>query len=109
MRRGTWVMRWWGRCGLIGAVLLVLLGSGTVVFDRNADGIDDGGLNLCTPLHPLVPNSLMTNSLVVNPNLPSLLLLSEFLHSPRSPPRHRAMIIFSGTRSRCSYPNETHT
>ncbi len=95
-------MRWWDRSGLIETARLMLLGSGTVVFDRNADGVDDGGLDLCAPPHPLVPDPLMTNSLLVNPNLLSLLLLSEGLHSPRSPPRHRAMRIFSGTRSRCS-------
>jgi hypothetical protein len=109
MRRGAWVKRWWGRSALIGAALVVLLGSGTVLFDRNADGVDDGGLDLCAPPHPQVPDPLIATYLVVNPNLSSLLLLPGFLHSPRSPPKHGPVRIFSGIRSRSSYLNEYHT
>lgn len=50
MRRGAWMKSWWGRAGLIGAAFLVLLGSGTVLFDRNGDGVDDGGLDMRAPM-----------------------------------------------------------
>ena len=91
---------------LIGAALLVLLGSGTVMFDRNGDGVDDGGLDLCSPPHPRVPEPLITYYLVANPTLPSL---PGFLDTPRLPPKHLAMVIFSGTRSRCLSLNANHT
>ena len=79
--------RWCGESVLIGAALLVFLVSGTVLFDRNADGVDDGGLDLWGPAHPLVPDPLIANRFVSSVTLPSLLLLTGFLSSPRSPPK----------------------
>ena len=78
---------WWGRAGLIGAALLVLLGSGTVLFDHNGDGLDDGGLDLCGPLPLPVPGPRSMAQLISTVDLPRLLLLAGFLPSPRSPPR----------------------
>ncbi len=77
--------RWWGRSVLIGVVLMVLLGSSTVMFDRNTDGVDDGGLDLYLPRRPHVPEPLITNYLFANSNLPSL---PGFLHTPQPPPKH---------------------
>jgi hypothetical protein len=80
------VKSWWGRAGLIGAAPAVLLGSGTVLFDRNGDGVDDGGLDLCGPLPLPVPDPRSMAHLVSTVDLPRLLLLAGFLPSPRSPP-----------------------
>ena len=78
---------WSGKSALLWAELLVLLVSGTVLFDRNADGVDDDGLDLWGPAHPLVPDPLISNRSVSSVTLPSLLLLTGFLSSPRSPPK----------------------
>ncbi len=47
MIRAVWLKRWWGPGAAFAAALLVLTPSGSFLFDRNYDGADDGGPDVC--------------------------------------------------------------
>ena len=78
--------RWWGKGALIALAFLILVGAGTFLFDRNSDGVDDGGLDFWTPQAAPVAAPLFSGVAIISLTLTSALLLPGFLSSPRSPP-----------------------
>lgn len=89
MRRSAWTKSWWGRGLLIATGLSLLVACGTLLFDCNNDGIDDGGLAMWIATGSPVPVPLAAGRLATPERPPTTLRLVSFCASPRSPPCSR--------------------
>lgn len=83
----TWRNGWWGRGALLAVALVVLAASGSFLFDRNSDGIDDGGLDLCLGPGALVHAPLFAGLVIISFLGPNALFSPASRPFPRSPPR----------------------
>ncbi len=78
--------RWWPRFVVL-VLVATLIGPGaSLVFDRNGDGIDDGGLALCLPETFEAPRVAAVALLKVTLSGPRPALVSGLCVNPRSPP-----------------------
>ena len=86
MKPPSWTRTGWARVTLgAAAVWLVAIGW-AYLFDRNGDGVDDGGLDLCARTASGVSPPLVSTLLVVHGNRPGAVVSDSFRLSPRSPP-----------------------
>ncbi len=75
-----------GRTAIFAAVLLLALIAGSLALDRDQNGSDDGGLDLCFVPAPEILLPGLAGLILVVWKLPHMPLVSGGCSSPRSPP-----------------------
>jgi hypothetical protein len=80
------VKTWWGRGAAIAAAVLLCLATGSLVFDRNYDGVDDGGLDLCLGTAVAISLPEFPAHVAVGWTFPPVTPLRVSGTTPRSPP-----------------------
>ena len=84
-RRGYVAGRWVQLAAVAVALLLFALG-GSFAFDRNNDGIDDGGLSFLVEVRVEIPLLLFTGLILLPSSQTRGSLHYRFGSAPRSPP-----------------------
>jgi hypothetical protein len=71
---------------LCAAAVWLVAGGWSCLFDRNGDGVDDGGLDLCAHTASAASPPLVSPLRVVDRDRPGALVSDPFRPLPRSPP-----------------------
>jgi len=89
MGRPGETVKWWVKAVAFAAALVLVALSGSVAFDRDHDGIDDGGLDVMVDASVEIPHLLLTGLILRASSRTFASVRYSFGSTPRSPPASR--------------------
>lgn len=89
MGRSLGMVRWWVKAVALAGVLVLFALGGSFAFDRDHDGIDDGGLDFMIDASVEIPQLLFTGLSPLASSRTCAPLRYCFGSTPRSPPASR--------------------
>jgi hypothetical protein len=89
MGRPGETVRWWVKAVALAADLVLFALGGSFAFDRDHDGIDDGGLDFMVDASVEIPQSLLTGLILLASPRTRASIRYRFGCTPRSPPASR--------------------